>query len=72
MGADLMVDNPNIADLSDTNRPTKLAESFSELYDNEWTNAFEELKQKKKGEDVDIVKSLLDLLKVLFSMDIES
>ena len=66
MGADLMVDNPNIADRSDTNRPTKLAESFSELYDNEWTNAFEDLKQKKKREDVDIVKSLLDLLKVTF------
>lgn len=33
--------NPNIADLSDENRPTKLAEMYSELYDNEWTNAYE-------------------------------
>ncbi|KAK3602864.1 hypothetical protein CHS0354_026424 [Potamilus streckersoni] len=33
--------NPNIADLSDTNRPTNLAERFSELYSNEYTEAFE-------------------------------
>ncbi|XP_060566872.1 uncharacterized protein LOC132725706 [Ruditapes philippinarum] len=36
--------NPNIADLSDKNRPTKLAEQYSELYDNEWTDAFGVLK----------------------------
>ena len=36
-------DNPDITDLSDKNRPTKLGEVFSELYDNEWANAFEEL-----------------------------
>ncbi|KAL5011700.1 hypothetical protein ScPMuIL_010251 [Solemya velum] len=35
--------NPAIADLSDVNRPTKLAEQFGELYDNDWTNAFEEI-----------------------------
>ncbi|WAQ97921.1 hypothetical protein MAR_022294, partial [Mya arenaria] len=29
--------NPNITDLSDQNRPTKIAEKMSELYDNEWT-----------------------------------
>lgn len=37
--------NANIADLSDENRPTKLAEQFSELYDNEWTDALEKLSQ---------------------------
>ncbi|XP_060601848.1 uncharacterized protein LOC132755070 [Ruditapes philippinarum] len=36
--------NPAIFDLSDPNRPTKLAEYYSELYDNEWTDAFEALK----------------------------
>ena len=36
-GAKLTEGNPNIADLSDKNRPTNLAENFSELYDNEWT-----------------------------------
>ncbi|WAQ98120.1 hypothetical protein MAR_022493 [Mya arenaria] len=29
--------NPSIADLNDPFRPTKLAEMFSELYENEWT-----------------------------------
>ncbi|XP_045203653.1 myosin heavy chain, skeletal muscle-like isoform X2 [Mercenaria mercenaria] len=42
-GAKLTLDNPNIADLSDTKRPTKLAEEFAELYDNEWTDAFEDV-----------------------------
>ena len=40
-GTKLTYNNPNIADLSDEKRPTKLAEEFSELYDNEWTDAFE-------------------------------
>lgn len=33
--------NANIADLSDENRASKLAERYSELYDNEWTDALE-------------------------------
>ncbi|WAQ99631.1 hypothetical protein MAR_024004, partial [Mya arenaria] len=41
MGQKLTDNNPNIADLSDKNRPTKLAERYSELYDNQWTDAFE-------------------------------
>ncbi|KAH3806462.1 hypothetical protein DPMN_134782 [Dreissena polymorpha] len=40
MSTKLRDNNPNIADLSDQFRPTKLAEMFSELYDNEWTDAF--------------------------------
>ncbi|XP_052243025.1 paramyosin-like isoform X2 [Dreissena polymorpha] len=43
MGQRLTDNNPNITDLSDKNRPTKLAERYSELYDNEWTDAFEDL-----------------------------
>ncbi|KAH3806405.1 hypothetical protein DPMN_134726 [Dreissena polymorpha] len=43
MGQRLTDNNPNIKDLSDKNRPTKLAERYSELYDNEWTNAFKDL-----------------------------
>ncbi|XP_069129201.1 myosin-4-like [Argopecten irradians] len=42
-GAKLTDNNSTICDLSDPNRPTKLAEMFSELYDNEWTEAFEEV-----------------------------
>lgn len=36
--------NPNIADLSDRNRPTKIGEMFGQLYDNEWSDAFDSLK----------------------------
>ncbi|KAK3602810.1 hypothetical protein CHS0354_026361 [Potamilus streckersoni] len=43
MGQQMSDGNPNITDLSDPNRPSKLGERFSELYDNEWTNAFEGL-----------------------------
>ncbi|KAL3878877.1 hypothetical protein ACJMK2_031205 [Sinanodonta woodiana] len=42
--------NPNITDLSDNNRPIKLAERFSELYDNEYTDAFEEIQKMNLGE----------------------
>ena len=40
MSSQLADNNPNIIDLSDQNRPTRLVEQFSELYDNEWTNAY--------------------------------
>ncbi|XP_061188239.1 uncharacterized protein LOC133196345 [Saccostrea echinata] len=56
-GAKLKENNPNITDLSDPNRPLKLAEQFSELYDKEWTNALEELSKTEMEE-----KSAIDLL----------
>lgn len=59
-GARLKSNNPAIADLSDQNRPSKLAEKFSELYDNEWTDATEELKgvskfKEKSEEEIEII-----------------
>ncbi|XP_033743208.1 uncharacterized protein LOC117329388 isoform X2 [Pecten maximus] len=42
-GSKLVHGNPAITDLSDANRPTKVSEKYSELYDNEWTDALEEL-----------------------------
>ncbi|KAK3607018.1 hypothetical protein CHS0354_020444 [Potamilus streckersoni] len=57
----LVQGNPNIADLSDSNRPTKLAERYSELYSNEYTDAFEELKMKEISER-DIIQTLLNIL----------
>lgn len=39
-GAKLSAGNPNLVDISDENRPTKLAERYTELYDNDWTDAF--------------------------------
>lgn len=40
-GAKLTTNNPDIADLSNDNRPTKLAEKFSQLYDDAWTDSLE-------------------------------
>lgn len=54
--------NANIADLSDENRPTKLAEKFSELYDNEWTNAFEYLTETKTLNEDFAISILLKVL----------
>ncbi|XP_078323580.1 uncharacterized protein LOC111126873 isoform X4 [Crassostrea virginica] len=62
-GAKLTEGNPNIADLSDKNRPTNLAENFSELYDNEWTDALEELLDQGKKSEEEGIKVLLDILK---------
>ena len=59
----LTADNPNIADLSDPNRPTKLVEMMSELYDNQWTDAFEAL-QTLKNDDKLVVKILLQTFMV--------
>ncbi|WAQ99469.1 hypothetical protein MAR_023842 [Mya arenaria] len=54
----LTKDNPNIADLSDRNRPTKLGEIYSELYDNEWTDAFEGLTKGGGYKDDEAIKAL--------------
>ena len=47
----------NNPDLSDQNRPTKIAEKLSELYDNQWRDAFNALKSLNKDE-----KEILDVL----------
>ncbi|XP_062568799.1 uncharacterized protein LOC134230955 isoform X1 [Saccostrea cucullata] len=61
--AQLTDGNPSIADLSDINRPTKIAEKFSELYDNEWTEAFEALTGQYHMSEKEAVDSLLRILK---------
>ncbi|KAH3833993.1 hypothetical protein DPMN_107311 [Dreissena polymorpha] len=43
VGEKLMKDNSYITDLSDENRPTKIGEVYTKLYDNEWTDAYEAL-----------------------------
>ncbi|XP_033742764.1 centromere-associated protein E-like isoform X2 [Pecten maximus] len=61
--------NHDITDLSDPNRPTNLAEKFSELYDNEWTEAFDEVTDSKqkttKLKDKEVIAFLLDILCVI-------
>ncbi|KAK3607021.1 hypothetical protein CHS0354_020447 [Potamilus streckersoni] len=64
----LLQGNPNIADLADNNRPTKLAERFSELYSNEYTEAFEELERKQIREQ-DIIQILLNIVTKGYSSD---
>jgi len=54
--------SPNITDLSDQNRPTKIAEKMSDLYDNAWTNAYEELEDNM--EEKEIIQRLLHIFKV--------
>jgi len=54
--------NPDIADLSDPNRPTNVGTYYSELYDNEWSDAFEEL---TKFDDDRKVKSLHIIMEVI-------
>ena len=62
MSNKLTDNNPNIADLSDENRPTKLVEKLSELYDNEWTNAYGVLEDRFAGYGV--VCILLNIFQV--------
>ena len=63
MGSRLRENNPNIVDLSDQYRPTKLAEISSELYDNEWTNANDVLENAGASETKGI-RILLDIVMV--------
>ena len=65
-GAKLTAGNPNITDLSDSNRPTKISEQFSELYDNLWTDVFEKLCQNSKVSDKDAIRTLLQYLEVTY------
>lgn len=57
-----------ISDLSDPIRPQKVSEMFNELYDNQWTEAFEWLvSQAKTADDRSdrvVTKQLLDILMV--------
>lgn len=64
-GDRLRFNNPAIADLSDENRPNKLAEKFSELYDNEWTEFYETL--DGTGEEDKIIGQIISLLQDAFN-----
>ncbi|XP_061165229.1 uncharacterized protein LOC133174180 isoform X2 [Saccostrea echinata] len=54
--------NPNIADLSDVHRPTRLGEMYSQLFDDEWSEAFEALKPTTKEDEDEIYPNTLTLL----------
>lgn len=63
-GAKLTESNPYITDLSDPNRPEKIGEQFSELYDNLWTDIFEKLSGTCKLSERDSIQTLLQILEV--------
>eukprot|EP00105_Crassostrea_gigas_P000957 XP_011412939.1 PREDICTED: intracellular protein transport protein USO1 isoform X16 [Crassostrea gigas] len=70
-GAKLTHGNAAITDLSDTDRPTKLAEKFSELYDNAWTDAFEELDNTFHNEE-ETIKVLLRIFQEAYTFCVET
>lgn len=63
-GAKLTESNPYITDLSDPNRPEKIGEQLSELYDNLWTDVFEKLSGTCKLSERDSIQTLLQILEV--------
>lgn len=56
--------NPNFANLSDKNRPTKIGEKFGQMYDDEWSEAFDEIKRTSKKEDAEVYEILLNIVLV--------
>ncbi|XP_078326245.1 uncharacterized protein LOC111123104 isoform X2 [Crassostrea virginica] len=66
-GDRLRLNNPGIADLSDEYRPNKLAEKFSELYDNEWTEFYEDLEKPGSSEE-QIIGQLLKLIQEIYTV----
>lgn len=67
LGEQLKTDNPPIKDLSDPYRPMSLVERFSNLYDNEWTDAIEHVENLIRDE-VLASKILLTIVTVCLSL----
>lgn len=66
-GDKLKENNPGITDLSDPNRPQKLAEQYGELYDNEWTDAMVTLNPKEDSkQERKCIDTLSSILKVYY------
>ncbi|XP_076117894.1 uncharacterized protein LOC143085437 isoform X1 [Mytilus galloprovincialis] len=63
MGDKLSENNAGIADLSDPNRSTKLAEKYNNLYDNDWTDALESLTTEGRVDEEAGVRILLEIMK---------
>jgi hypothetical protein len=55
--------NAAFADLSDKNRPTKIGEKFGQIYDNEWSEVFDELSESGFSEE-DIISKLQQTIQV--------
>ncbi|KAL4230262.1 hypothetical protein ACF0H5_010648 [Mactra antiquata] len=64
--AKVLDNNPNVADISDPNRPQKLGEQLAQVYDDQWTDATEALEATGINED-ESVKILLDLITTIYT-----
>ena len=64
-GDRLRDNNAAIADLSDENRPINLGEKFSELYDNQWTDAMENLEGNLGMSELEAIQCLLRMIQVI-------
>lgn len=64
-GHKMTAGNPYIADLSDAYRPTNIAEQFRQVYDDEWTHAYEDLEKHDSHDETVIIDILLNMLKVI-------
>ncbi|KAK3607103.1 hypothetical protein CHS0354_026310 [Potamilus streckersoni] len=60
--------NPIIADLSDQNRPDKLTEQFSELYDNQWTDCYQDLVNILKRTEEESINILLQIVQASYNI----
>ncbi|XP_061188655.1 uncharacterized protein LOC133196815 [Saccostrea echinata] len=66
-GAKITEGNPSITDLSDPNRPIKLAERFGELYDGPWTDVLEEFTKGAKNtqQGIKLEREVIDEMQTL-------
>lgn len=64
VSVEALAGDENLVDLSDENRPVKLGERYSELYDNEWTDAFEVLTTELQYDDTAAFQKLIEILYV--------
>lgn len=65
-GLKMKDNNPTIADLSDPNRPEKLAEQFKEIYDNAWTDILDYITENNQVTDEIAVQQIVNALQVIF------
>ncbi|KAK3607091.1 hypothetical protein CHS0354_026299 [Potamilus streckersoni] len=63
--------NPNIMDLSSLSRPDKLAEQFSELYDNQWTDCYQTLTETLNKTETESIQLLLHIVHTVYTICLE-
>lgn len=51
--------NPNLADLSDPYRPTEIGKIFAEIYDNEWSDAYEVVAGKEEKRKIQVLYDIM-------------